>query len=177
VRICFETDFLRFAIKLESTLRFLFLGGLFNYCIIWYSFLPFTDGNCRIFTLLFDFIVAFDLSKDYYPFAFGFINASVEVTFINIFLLLLLFDWLFLIFSGTIFFLLAAFELFLLYVTFNISNELKLLKFKDVNYSFVIRSHICTLHNFYNKCFVDKFILALEGILRGIDVSLLISSV
>jgi hypothetical protein len=56
------------------------------------------------------------------------------------------------------------------------SNELKLLKLRDKNSSFVIRSPICTLHNFYNKCLVDKDIRAFDGIFKGSEVSLLISS-
>ena len=32
-----------------------------------------------------------------------------------------------------------------------------------------------TLHNFYNKCLVDRDILAFDGILSGIEVSLRIS--
>jgi hypothetical protein len=78
--------------------------------------LPFPEAICRTFILLFYFTVTFDLTKEELTLFFGLIKVSFEVTLISIFLLLLLFDWLILLFYKGMFFLLAAFalELFLL---------------------------------------------------------------
>jgi hypothetical protein len=78
--------------------------------------LPFPEAICRIFILLFYFTVTFDLTKEELTLFFGLIKVSFEVTLISIFLLLLLFDWLLLLFYKGMFFLLTAFalELFLL---------------------------------------------------------------